>query len=372
MTRARPLHALAVIAIGPILLAVAAMLSAAGPARAQEQSLPPQVVSVGVYVSPPFVMGEEGSYSGMAIELWERIAARLHVVSDYKKFDNYTDLVKAVADGTVQAAVTNLSVTAKRAEMVDFTYPWFDDGLRIMVDSTPKSSLSEIVDDLSDAGHLMNYAWLALSLLLATTLLTLFDRRFDSGFPKRWRDGLAESLFHVVSIATTGRSVRKNLLGWFGRVWQAGWMVCGIAIVAYVTSSITSVMTVAQITNEINSAGDLHGRTVGVRRGSVSEEYMQATLVDTKPFNQLKEAVDALFADEIAAIAGDSSVLEYYAHSHPDLKLDVVGSAFRPSKYGFAFSPGSPLTKPASMAVIAMQDSGEIEKMRARYFGTHP
>lgn len=354
------------------LVAISAMLLAS-PAFTQEAQPSPQVVNVGIYVSAPFIVAEgDGSYSGMAIEVWERVAARLKLVSDYKEFGTYAELVDAVANGTVQAAVTNLSVTGKRAEMADFSYPWFDDGLRVMVDSREGSSFSEVVDNLGDAGHLMNYAWLAFALLIATTLLTLFDRRFDTGFPKRWRDGLAESFYHVMSIATTGRTSRRNLLGWVGRVWQAVWMVCGVAIIAYVTSSVTSVMTASQITNEINSVADLSDKVVGVQGGSLSEEHMRSAFITTRPFARLEDAVVALFDDDISAIVGDSSVLEYYAHTHPDLTLDVVGNIFRPNKYGFAFTPGSPLAKPASLAIIWMHDGGEIEKIRAKYFGQHP
>jgi polar amino acid transport system substrate-binding protein len=48
--------------------------------------------------------------------------------------------------------------------------------------------------------------------------MTIFDRHFDESFPKRWREGLAESFHHVVSIATSGKTSRKNLFGWLGRI----------------------------------------------------------------------------------------------------------------------------------------------------------
>lgn len=350
--------------------AAVAVLLGAGHALAQEPA--PRVMAVGVYVSEPFVVPDGDGYSGMAIELWERATSRLNVVSQYKAFDSYAALVEAVASGAVEAAVTNLSITGKRAEAVDFTYPWFDGGLRVMVDANAGTSLSETIKDLSDAGHLANYAWLALLLLVATTLLTLFDRRFDNGFPRRWRDGLAESFYHVMSIATTGRSARKNLLGWIGRVWQGAWMVCGVAVIAYVTSTVASVMTANQLTNEITSVGDLGDKTVGVHRGSLSEDYMQSIFVATRPFDHMEEAVDALRQNDIAAIVGDTAVLEYYAHTHPALDLDVVGNVFRPNKYGFAFPPGSALTRPVSQAIVQMYDSGEIEKLRTLHFGRHP
>ena len=339
---------------------------------AQDAVTTPQVMKVGVYVSPPFVIAEGNSYTGMAVELWERIALRVGVVPEYQEFENYAALVAAVADGTVEAGVTNLTVTERRAQLLDFTHPWFDAGLRVMVHSNPQSTLGDIVTGLGDAGHLANYAWLAFVILLATIGLTLFDRRFDPDFPSRWREGLAESLYHVMSLATSGRTSRKNLFGWIGRIWQAVWMVIGIAIIAYITSSITSVMTASHLNNQISSVADLQGKIIGVRAGSVAEDYMNATFVNTMPFNHIEEATQALLNGEISAIVGDKPVLEYYAHTHPDLPLDVVGNTFHPDKYAFAFKPGSPFRKPVSVAIIALEENGEIEKLRTEYFGQQP
>ncbi|MGH7003890.1 MAG: transporter substrate-binding domain-containing protein, partial [Alphaproteobacteria bacterium] len=230
-------------ALFAVLLALSA-LAAAGFAHAQEPApAAPQVMKVGVYISPPFVMKEGTDYSGMAIDLWERVTDRLKLVSDYEEFRNYTELVDALATGRIDAAVTNLSITESRAERVDFTHPWFDAGLRVMIAANDGASLAEVIGGLGSAGHLKTYAWIIFAILLATALLTVFDRKFDADFPRRWRDGIAESFYHVMSIATSGKASRKNLFGWAGRIWQGFWMVCGVAVIAYITSSITSVMT---------------------------------------------------------------------------------------------------------------------------------
>ena len=354
-----------------VLLVSIAFFAAIGQLHAQEDP-PPRTLKVGVYVSPPFVTAKAGDYSGMAIELWEKIAAKLQVASTYEEFPNYAKLIEATASGKVDVAVTNLSITESRAKIIDFTHPWFDAGLRVMVHSTPQTSVSDIIGDLGDAGHLETYAWIAIIILAATVLLTTFDRKFDRDFPARWRDGLAESFYHVMSVATSGKAPRRNLFGWAGRIWQGFWMVCGVAVIAYITSSITSVMTAAHISNQIDSVADLQGKIVGVRVGSVAEEYMRSVFVGTMPFDHITEAADALLEGEISAIVGDSPVLEYYAASHPDLPLEVIGNTFQPDKYGFAFTAGHALTKPASVAIIGAYESGDIEKLRSKYFGVMP
>jgi len=333
------------------------------------QDAPLRQVKVGVYISDPFVIKDGDTFNGMAVDLWRDIGARLGLVSQFVEYPNYTELVKAVSENQVDVAVSNITITEKRAEIVDFTHPWFDAGLRIMVHREAGNSWEDLIGDLENAGHLATYAWIGIVILIATILLTFFDRRFDPNFPRRWLEGIAESFYHVVSLATSGKSSRKNLFGWLGRIWQAFWLVFGIAVVAYVTSSVTSVMTVAHISNNINNLADLQNKTVGVRTGSIAQQLLQARSISTVNFDHLPEAVKALTDDEISAIVGDSPVLEYYTHKYASEPVEIVGNIFSPDKYGFAFPRHSDLVKPASIAIISLQESEELANLKTKYFG---
>ncbi|HBQ33967.1 MAG TPA: ABC transporter substrate-binding protein, partial [Ochrobactrum anthropi] len=105
----------------------------------------PKPVQVGVYVSEPFVNKQGNAFSGMAIDIWQDIATRMNLASQYVEYPNYTELVKAVSEGKVEAAVTNLTITEQRAEIVDFTHPWFDAGLRIMVHTQAGSGWDDLI-----------------------------------------------------------------------------------------------------------------------------------------------------------------------------------------------------------------------------------
>src|SRR5690606_3374642 len=122
---------------------------------------------------------------------------------------------EATESSEIDVAVTNLTITRARAEIISFTQPWYDAGLRIMVpDRGGTNGFWDVIEGLRDAGHLRAYAWLLFVIVLATIGFTIFDRKFDPDFPKRWREGVAESFYHVMSIATSGRTSRKNLFGW--------------------------------------------------------------------------------------------------------------------------------------------------------------
>lgn len=335
-----------------------------------QPSLPAGSITVGLYVSPPFVMEENGVYTGMAIDLWESLALKNELAFEYKAYPTIRELVDATANREIGVAVTNLTITRKRANRIDFTQPWFDAGLRILVPDSQGASFSEVMTGLSDSGYLRAYGWLALVVLVATVLMTVFDRRFDKGFPKGWPEGVSESFYSVMSVVTSGKAPsRKNLFGWPGRIWQALWLVCGIAVMAYVTSSVTSVMTTLSLTNQINSVADLPSKAIGVFAGSVAEEYAQASGWSYLELDAIDDAVAALKAGRIDAVVGDAPVLEYYAHTHPGEDVDVVGPIFEPDKYGFALANNSRWTRPMTLELLTAHETELIEQLRVRYFG---
>lgn len=332
-----------------------------------------QPLTVGVMVSPPFVMVDDGKYTGLAIDLWEEIASEKKWQFEYRDYHTFRDLLDATSAGRVDLAATNITITQQRALRVDFTQPWFDGGMRLMVSTEQTTGFRSILKGLAQAGFITAYAWIAFVIILATAFLTLFDRRFDKSFPVRWRDGTAESFYTVMSVVTSGRPpARKNLFGWLGRVWQALWLVCGIAVLAFVTSSVTSVMTTLSLSTQIDNVDDLGDRAVGVLDGSVEEDYAIERGLTVRSYSDLADATTALVDGDVMAIIADAPVLEYYAHTNPDLPVNVVGRLFERDKYGFALPHHSPLIREMTLAVLGAVDSDRIEALQSKYFGIDP
>jgi len=352
-------------------LLVVFMISAGlgAPAAGQATLEGTQAVTAGVYISPPFAMRDGPLYTGMAVELWQALALRADMATRFVEYPTLRELVDATASGKVDVAVTNLTINQSRAERVDFTQPWYDAGLRIMIASGQGAGFWDVMAGLRESGHLRAYLWLGLVIVLATIALTFFDRRFDKEFPRDWPSGLAESFYHVMSIATSGKTARKRMFGAFGRFFSAIWLVCGVAVLAYVTSSVTSVMTAAAITSRISSVADLPGKTVGVFSGSVAEAYAEEMGLLTRAYAGMDEAVAALRNGRIDAVMGDAPVLEYYAHTEGGSGLDVVGPIFHPDKYGFATPLDSPLSRQITLNLLGAHENGTVERLRTKYFG---
>lgn len=358
-----------------IALVVAVLIALPGAAKAQDTQVAPPAdrnIVVGYHISPPFVMRDsDGNLGGMAVDLWNKVAGELGYTASYRDYPTVSGLLDATQADDIDIAVGNISITEDRAARIDFTQPWFDAGLRIMIDREGTTGLGDVWDGLWEAGYVGVYGWIIALILLATIGLTFFDRRFDKNFPKRWRDGIAESFYAVMLVATKGTlPSRSKLFGWLGRIFSAFWLIIGVAVLAYVTSSVTSVMTSLAIRGDIRGPEDLPGRTVGVFAGSISESIMASEGIDIRSFDGIEKAVMALKENDVDAIVADAPVLEYYKYQNPDFGLDVVGRIFNPGKYGFALPYNeAALTQEVTIKLLALQESGGLDLLEKQYFG---
>lgn len=324
-------------------------------------------MKVGVFISPPFVMAEENNtYSGMAIDLWKEVESELNVVSQYVNYSSLEKLLSAIQAKEIDIAVTNLTVTYDRAQVIRFSYPWYDAGLRIMVNDDQKGSIWK---EMKQNGQLHSYACIFLIITALTILQTILYRRKDPEYPKKWRDGLSLSLYNLME-TLRGGTLEYKFLGWVGHLLAVIWMIFGIGLVAYITSTITSSMTKISLTSEINALSDLSGKIVGVETGGVEEAFLRSIGIKTFPYDNILFAIEALQKKEVHAVVSDAPVLEYWVHKNPQEKISVVGSLFHPDKYAFAtFKDNSELIDKISVVLIKLHESGKIKELKDNYMG---
>jgi len=328
------------------------------------------VVKVGLHVSSPFVieMGS-GKYSGLAFTLWEMIAARLDVKSEYILYRSLKQLLDDAQNGNIDVVVGNITASYDRTDNLKFSFPWYDDGLRILVKNSGQSLSTW--DILRQRGQIGIYIQIALFVVALSIGHALLRRRKDVDFPSGWLEGLSLSLYETVRAAKAGL-LHKNILGWAGYLVLTVWMVFGFGLLAYVTSTFTSALTTAglQRGEGINSFNDLPGKRVAVLSASTGEKYMRETGVRLLSFETTEEVMDALLKDEADALVMDAAELEFWVHSHPKTNVEVVGNLFNPYKYAFvANKKHAHLMDSVSEEVIRLLDDGTVEDLKNKYFG---
>lgn len=334
-----------------------------------EEQVTLRKMKVGVFISPPFVMADTSNiYSGMAIDLWKIIEGELNAVSQYVNYSSLYKLLLAIQAKEIDIAVTNLTVTYDRAQIVKFSYPWYDAGLRIMVKNDRKGSIWR---EMKQNGQIHSYMFIFLILTALTILQTMLFRKKDPEYPQKWKDGLALSFYNLMN-TLRGGTLEYKFLGWAGHLLAVIWMIFGIGLVAYVTSTITSSMTKISLTSEINALSDLPGKLIGVETGGVEEAFLRSLGIQTSSYDNVLHAIEALKKNEVHAVVSDAPVLEYWAYKNPQEKVSVVGSLFHPDKYALAtYKENSELIDSISMILIKLYESGKIKELKDEYMGVN-
>jgi ABC-type amino acid transport substrate-binding protein len=338
------------------------LLFSPGAALAQGDSK----VTVGVYVSPPFVMlAENEAFQGMAFALWEAVSKPLGIASRYVEYHSLKELLDATARHEADIILTNLTVTHERAALLAISFPWFDAGQRVLIHREHKPTVFE---ELRDSGRLGTYLLLAALLVALTIGITLIRRRIDPNFTKEWKLGLAAS-FHDLILSTRGK-LSIHHCGWAGSLLSGIWMLAGVTLIAYVTSTLTAAMTTASLRPDVDSLYDLKGQSIGVMDGSVGQALLRSMGMTLESYGAVEDAVDALYGNKIAAVVYDAPVLEYIAKSRPELNLTVVGNLFHPEKYAFAANEiHRDLMHAVSLGIITMHENGDLAALKEKYFG---
>lgn len=361
------------------LIALVFVLTSLAPAPAQEQSpwvsqssselkedIPP--LRVGIIGLEPFLISKDGIWSGLTIDVWEKVATRNGWSFTYVPLAGVDEAIAAVKKGEVDIVAGNVSILAEFSGLVDFSQPYFRSGLQIMISDARPHTLKHLLEDLSEWGHLRILWWVIGGIVVFTILVMFFERHHNPDFPKAWPDSIAEAFYYVITLSL-GKSAYKGFTGWFGRLVLVFWTILAVFVVAYITSSITSSMTLEKLRYHINGPQDLPGKVVGTVQESAALPYLKRHAIEYKQYRDLPEAVSALLKGEIPAIVGAAPILQYYDHSNKNLPITEVGPIFAPYNYGFAFRPGYHLRLPLNQALLTLQESGDLADICREYFG---
>ena len=337
----------------PILRALAiGLILATSPVRAEPRQAEPRqeqaVLRVGVADgSQPCSYRHQGSWSGLAVELWQRIADRERLPYVLVPGESAAALLEASRRGELDVAIGCLTVSPERLRSTRFSLPFQESGLGVM---TRRNRL--------DLGVSLLQALLApdlIRLLLVYVgligLLSVAVWRVErggsqpSGWPVGRRRGFA-LIFQVLAtgpgtntVVVTSRGHSLVLLAYLVRIVSAS------LLVSYVTLHVVRGQQDAA-SRSLRSLNDLAGKRVAVRQGSVSDELLLArNAAGLRPpiqLRELKRVPDAdrlLAAGSVDAVVADAIQLDYLLAQLPHQRYGLALRDLHPQSQAFAFSP---------------------------------
>jgi polar amino acid transport system substrate-binding protein len=354
-------------------LALGVLLAIASPhgvsqAQPEERSADDQELVVATKEAPPFVMKHaDGTLHGLSIDLWRRVADRLHLRYRFTEQPTVQALLGGTAEGSFDAAIAALTVTAARDRVVDFTQPFYSSGLGVAV-STGESRWRSVSRALLSFGFFQAVIALVGLALCMGSIVWLCERRRTEHFGGGAR-GLGRGLWWA-AIAMTQAGAAQNAPATLpGRIVGVAWMITSLIAIAVFTAGITSTLTRRELQGIVHGVNDLRSVRVGAPRNTATMDYLSRQRISYREFSDPLEGLKALEAGSIDAFVYDKPLLTWLVLQDFSSSLRVLDIAFGAQSYAIALPKGSPLRQTLDAPLLEETESDWWEQTLFEYLG---
>ena len=343
-------------------VAVSGLLGGA-PAIAQEQEL-----RVATVTRPPFSLEEDGAHTGYSLDLWDALMAAIGRDYEVVRVEAFAQMLALVQQGDVDAAVANISITAGREEVLDFSQPIFEGGLQIMVPADGSSG-SPLMRALFNRDLMIAIALAFAALLGVGMLMWRFERRAQPYFDHDAKGAMFPAFWWALNLVVNGGFEERVPRTPMGRLFGVTLVVSSLFIVSVFVAHITAAMTIDAIQGSVNSVNDLYGKRVGTTRGSTASTFLGRRDLAHQEFEDLDALLRAFEAGDLDGVVFDAPILAHYVNTSGAGNGQLVGPVFLRENYGIALQAGSDLAEPLNRALLALREDGTIEALRLKWFG---
>jgi ABC-type amino acid transport substrate-binding protein len=253
---------------------------------------------------------------------------------------------------------------------MDFSHILTSSGLGIAVRNEQAAGWLAVAQALVSAAFLKVIGTLSLLLLAIGFGMWLLERHKN---PEQFGDGRARGIFSgfwwaMVTMTTVGygdiapRTVPGRLLGMV-------WMLTALIVVSFFTASITSALTVGQLSQRVRSADDLASMRVASVPGSTSAAWMQTHQLQAVDSDTLDQALAALDAGTVDAVVYDAPLMRYTISQRYARRLQVLPLVLARQDYAFALPRNSTLRRDINSSLLKRINRGDWHERLKQYFG---
>ncbi|PKI66522.1 hypothetical protein CRG98_013086 [Punica granatum] len=285
---------------------------------------------------------------------------------DGHKNPSYNELVNMIASDVFDAAVGDIAIVTNRTRIADFTQPYVESGLVVVA---PVKKLNSSAWAFLRPFTPMMWAVTAIFFLIVGAVVWILEHRINDEFRGPPRKQFVTVLWF--SFSTMFFSHRENTVSTLGRMVLLLWLFVVLIIDSSYTASLTSMLTVQQLSSPIKGIDSLITSTapIGFQVGSFAENYMIEELNIPKSrliaLGSPEEYTSALENGTVAAVIDELPYVEVFLSNH--CQFSTRGQQFTRSGWGFAFPRDSPLAVDMSTAILALSENGELQRIHNQW-----
>ncbi|KAL9262020.1 Glutamate receptor 3.4-like protein [Drosera capensis] len=321
---------------------------------------------------PPGVQGYCIDVFEAAVSLLPYPVPRTYVLyGNGRRNPVYNDIVYDVSQHKYDAAVGDITMTTNRTRVVDFTQPFLESGLVIVAPvKTRKSSPWAFLQPFTLEMWIVTGAFF----MLVGFVVWILEHRINSDFRGSPRQQVMTIFWF--SFSTMFFAHRENTVSTLGRSVLIIWLFVVWIITSSYTASLTSLLTVQQLTTGVQGLDSLiaNGEPIGVQDGSFVRNYLISELkvspsriISIKDQQDYIEALDSGPANGgVAAIVDELPYIEVFL-ANVNCAYEVVGQEFKKSGWGFVFQRDSPLAVDLSIAILQLSENGNLQRIHDKW-----
>ncbi len=319
----------------------------------------------------PFVFyGEDGELTGFSIDLWDAIMERTELGYEWIEVETVTEQIETVQIGQAEAAIAAVSMTAEREEVIDFSYPYFDGGLRIMTLPRRDFGLGALSGLIFSGVFLQALGGVLILIIIIGHIVWLVERRHNPDFPSSYFKGVWEGIWWSAVTLTTVGYGDKTPTGALGRLIGLLWMFAGLFVIANFTAAVTTQLTLNELQAPVDGVEDLPGKKIVTVEGSTSAEWLTEKRLPYETVENIDNAYNMLESRQVDAIVYDGPVLMYKMATSEPGKFLVVGDLFSHESYAIVLPTGSPYENDINQALLELFEDGTYDAIYDKWYET--
>ncbi|KAF8391512.1 hypothetical protein HHK36_023817 [Tetracentron sinense] len=303
---------------------------------------------------------------------------------DGSRTPSYNGLVKMVSENKFDAVVGDITIVTSRTKVVDFTQPYIESGLVIVA---PVKEVNSSAWAFLKPFTLPMWCVTGAFFLFVGAVIWILEHPKNTEFrgPPRqqivtvfWFSFSTMFFAHRNSYALwlLGPNTGQNTVSTLGRLVLILWLFVVLIINSSYTASLTSILTVQQLSSGIEGIDSLilSAEPIGVQDGSYALNYLTAELNIAKSrlvtLKNQEAYVTALQRGPknggVAAIVDELAYVEVFL-SNTKCQFKIVGQEFTKSGWGFAFPRDSPLAVDLSTAILTLSEHGDLQRIHDKW-----
>ena len=332
-------------------------------------------LDVAVYDFPPCVILEKGQKpTGFDIDILENICSKAGIQIRYAYPEKFSGLLEGVESGAYDCAVSGITITGERESRVDFTHPYLNSGLSILLNKGAKvNSFKTILRYVNDFGPML--ILISIFMVLFGILIFFIEKWFSKENSQFNPDKPALGMFNGywfgnVSSTTMGFGdfVPKSIPGKLLTILMA--YICIYFVIPYATANMNMAMQKEYEIYAIGGPDNLPGKVVGTEKGTTSETYLKKLGCDVKGFDRIDEAYKNLGDKKLDAVVFDMPTMKYLVKNEGKNKFAISGGVFDRQAYGFALAKNSPYRKILNEYLADFMRTQDYWACHDKWFGT--